>query len=135
VRDRLFLLKLERLLCHETTGIEMAGSPAAQDRIFGSTGTLVVLSVALAAPAAFVVYRLESHLVLPALSILFFSAAALAAAVALSSNARKNTENLNLWDVAGGLVVTGCAASVMGEPEQVAQLFEHLFETRTSRRE
>lgn len=113
----------------------MAGSPAAQDHIFGSSGTLVMLSMALAAPVAFVVYRLEPHLVLPALSVLFFSAAALAAVIALSSRARKNTENLNLWDVAGGLVITGCAASVMGEPEQVAQLFEHLFETRTSRRE
>jgi hypothetical protein len=119
----------------ERWGIEMAGSPAAHDHIFGSSGTLVVLSLALAAPAAFVVYRLEPHLVLPALSVVFFSAAALLAAIALSSKARKNTENLNLWDVAGGLVITGCAASVMGEPEQVAQLFEHLFETQTSRRE
>ena len=55
---------------------------------------------------------------------------ALAAIMALSARARRNTENLNLWDVAGGLVITGCAASVMGEPEQVAQLFEHLFERR-----
>jgi hypothetical protein len=33
-----------------------------------------------------------------------------------------------LWDVAGGLVLTGCAASVFGEPENAALLFEHLFE-------
>ena len=117
-------------------GIEMAGSPAAQKFLFGSSfGTLVVLSITLAAPAFFVVYTLEPHLVLPALSVLFFSAAALAAMIALWIKTGKNTENLNLWDVAGGLVITGCAASVMGEPEQVAQLFEHLFETRNSRRE
>jgi hypothetical protein len=115
-------------------GIEMAGSPAAQKDFFGSSsGTLVVLSMVLAVPAVFVVYRLEPHLVLPALSVLFFSAAALAAMMAFSTRSRKNTENLNLWDIAGGLVITGCAASVMGEPEQVAQLFEHLFETRTRR--
>lgn len=114
----------------------MAGSPAARKYFIGSsTGTLVVLSIVIAAPAVFIVSALEPHLVLAALSVLFFSAAALAAVTALSIKIKKNTENLNLWDVAGGLVITGCAASVMGEPEQVAQLFEHLFETRNSRRE
>lgn len=109
----------------------MAGSPAAQKHFLGSSaGTLAVLSIALAAPAVFVVYKLEPHLVLPAFSVLFFLAAALAAIMAFSIKTQKNTENLNLWDVAGGLVITGCAASVMGEPEQVAQLFEHLFEGR-----
>ncbi len=89
----------------------------------------------LAAPAAFVFYMLEPHLVLPALSVLFFAAAALAAVTALSIRTKRNTEKVNLWDVAGGLVITGCAASVMGEPEQVAQLLEHLFEARNSRRD
>ncbi len=113
----------------------MAGPPAAQKVPFGSSlGPLAALSIALAAPVVLVVYMLEPHLVLPALSALSFVAAALAAIMALSIRTRKSTENLNLWDVAGGLVITGCAASVMGEPEQVAQLFEHLFETRNSRR-
>ena len=99
--------------------------------LFGRNfGTLIALTLAVAAPAFFIVYTLETHLVLPALSVLFFGIAALAAIMALSARARRNTENLNLWDVAGGLVITGCAASVMGEPEQVAQLFEHLFERR-----
>ena len=113
----------------------MAGSPAALKHFLGgSSGTLVVLSVAIALPAVFIVYALEPHLVLAALSVLFFSAAAIAAATALSFRTGTNTENLNLWDIAGGLVITGCAASVMGEPEQVAQLFEHLFESTDSRR-
>jgi hypothetical protein len=114
----------------------MMGSPIVQRPLFeGSFGILAMLSIALAAPAAFVVYALEPHLVPPALSLLFFSAAALAAIMALSIKTQRNTENVNLWDVAGGLVITGCAASVMGEPEQVAQLFEHLFETTDSRRD
>jgi hypothetical protein len=117
-------------------GIEMAGSPAAQKNLFGSSfGALAVLSIALAVPAVFVAYKLEPHLVLPALSALFFSAAALAVIMALWIKIGKNTETVNLWDVAGGLVITGCAASVMGEPEQVAQLFEHLFESTYSRRD
>ena len=109
----------------------MMGSPMTRMFLFGRNfGTLIALSVAVAIPAFFIVHTLETHLVLPALSVLFFGTAALAAIMALSARARKNTENLNLWDVAGGLVITGCAASVMGEPEQVAQLFEHLFERR-----
>jgi hypothetical protein len=111
----------------------MTGSPVAKMIVFGrSIGTLTALTIAVAIPAALIVYALESHLVLPAFSVLLFSAAALAAILALSVKIRKNTENLNLWDVAGGLVMTGCAASVMGEPEQVAQLFEHLFERRSN---
>jgi hypothetical protein len=111
-------------------------SPFAQKFFSGSSfGLLAMLSITLAAPALFVAYMLEPHLVLPALSVLFFSAAALAAVTAFSMRTRRNTEKVNLWDVAGGLVITGCAASVMGEPEQAAQLFEHLFEARNGRRE
>ncbi|HEX7959108.1 MAG TPA: hypothetical protein VF493_04290 [Terriglobales bacterium] len=110
----------------------MTGSPMTAMFLFGRNfGTLIVLSVAVAGPAFVIVYSLEPHLVLPALSVLFFGTAALAAIMALSIRTERNTENLNLWDVAGGLVITGCAASVMGEPEQVAQLFEHLFEDQT----
>jgi fructose-1,6-bisphosphatase/inositol monophosphatase family enzyme len=94
-------------------------------------GTLIALSLAVTVPAIFIVYALETHLVLPALSVMFFGTAALAAIMALSIRAGKKTESLNLWDVAGGLVITGCAASVMGEPEQAALLFEHLFERRS----
>lgn len=114
-------------------GDGMTGSPVERMFLFGkSFGTLIALSFAVAVPAFFIVYALEPHLVLPALSVLFFAAAALAAITALSIRTNKNTENLNLWDVAGGLVITGCAASVLGEPEQVAQLFEHLFERRSN---
>ena len=116
--------------------IAVAGSPTAQKNVLGSSsGTLAALSLALAVPAFLVVWRFEPPLVLPALSALFFVAAALAATIAFSIRTHRNTETVNLWDVAGGLVITGCAASVMGEPEQVTQLFEHLFETRTSRRD
>jgi len=116
-------------------GDGMTGSPMGRMFLFGRDfGTLIALSLAVIVPALFIVSALEPHLVLPALSVAFFGAAALAAIMALSIRARKNTESLNLWDVAGGLVITGCAASVMGEPEQVAQLFEHLFEDRNQDR-
>jgi len=107
----------------------MTGSPKA--RIFGaqkSFSGFTLLSVAVIASAIPLFYVLEPHLVLPALSALLFMAAAVAAITALSIKTRKNTDKINLWDVAGGLVITGCAASVLGEPEHAAQLFEHLFE-------
>lgn len=113
----------------------MFGSPI--DRILHSTrsfGVLTVLSFMVAVPALVIVHRLEPDLVLPALSVLFFSFAGAAVLLARATKARRNSEALNLWDIAGGLVMTGCAASVLGEPEQVTQLFEHLFERRTDTR-
>jgi hypothetical protein len=97
-----------------------------------SCGLLTLLSVALAVPAALIVYSLEMELILPAFSVLLFSGAALAVVLACSLRTETDPEKLTLWDVAGGLVLTGCAASVLGEPDQVTQLFEHLFERRTN---
>jgi hypothetical protein len=93
-----------------------------------SAGLLILLSVAVAVPAFVIMRTLEMELVLPAFSVLLFSGAAIAAALAWSMRTEENPDNLSLWDVAGGLVMTGCAASVLGEPDQVTQLFEHLFE-------
>jgi len=116
-------------------GDDMFGSPI--DKILHPTrsfGVLTVLSFVVAVPALVIVRALEPDLVLPALSILFFSIAGAAVLLARATKARRNSEALNLWDIAGGLVMTGCAASVLGEPEQVTQLFEHLFERRTDAR-
>jgi hypothetical protein len=97
-----------------------------------SSRLLTLLSVALAIPAALIVYSLEVELILPAFSVLLFSGAAVAAVLGCSVRAETNPEKLTLWDVAGGLVLTGCAASVLGEPDQATQLFEHLFERRSN---
>lgn len=97
-----------------------------------SAGLLTLLSVALAVPAALIVYSLEVELVLPAFSALLFFGAAVAVVLACSVRTETSPEKLTLWDVAGGLVLTGCAASVLGEPDQVTQLFEHLFERRSN---
>ena len=105
------------------------------DGIFHPTQSvrlLTLLSVAVAGPAFLIVHTLEMELVLPAFSVLLFSGAAIATVLAWSMRTEENPDNLSLWDVAGGLVMTGCAASVLGEPDQVAQLFEHLFERRSN---
>jgi hypothetical protein len=97
-----------------------------------SFGLLVLLSIALAVPAAFILNSLDVELILPAFSVLLFAGAAVAVVLAYSVKGKAKPENLTFWDVAGGLVLTGCAASVLGEPDQVTQLFEHLFERRSN---
>ena len=99
----------------------------------GSLGVLAMLSVLVVVPAALIVSALEADLVLPALSVLLFSLAAIAAGVAGLIKAEKHVQYVTLWDIAGGLAITGCAATVFGEPDQAVQLFEHLFERSTKR--
>jgi len=84
---------------------------------------LALLSVLIAAPAFLIIRLLEPELVLPALSLLLFSDAAIAAIVA-----RRNSENVMLWDIAGAFTMMGCAAAIFSEPDQVALFFEQLPE-------
>jgi hypothetical protein len=78
---------------------------------------LALLSM-LIAPAFLMIRLLEPELVLPAFSILLFSDAAIAAIVA-----RRNSENVTLWDIAGAFTMMGCAAAIFSEPDQVALFF------------
>lgn len=93
---------------------------------------LAILSFAVVLPAYLIIQVLEPALVLPALSVLLFSGAAIAVLLAWSFSVERRSKNLTLWDVAGGLAMTGCAAAIFGEPEQVVQLFEYLFEGEPS---
>jgi hypothetical protein len=88
-----------------------------------SPGILALLSVLIAAPAFLIVRLLDPELVLPVLSILLFTDAAIAAIVA-----RKSRQNIMLWDIAGAFTLMGCAAAIFGEPDQVALLFESSIE-------
>jgi len=87
-----------------------------------------LLSMLIAAPAFLMIRLLEPGLVLPALSILLFSYAAIAAIAAHLFHADRNSKNATLWDVAGAFTLMGCAAAIFSEPDQVALLFEQLFE-------
>ncbi|MBX9710056.1 MAG: hypothetical protein K2X60_03405 [Xanthobacteraceae bacterium] len=92
---------------------------------------LALLTLALAVPAGLILRSLEADLVLPAFSVLLFCGAALAVLFASFMRSARNLQGLTLWDIAGGLAITGCAASALSEPDQVTQLFEHLFERRS----
>jgi hypothetical protein len=85
---------------------------------------LALLSM-LIAPAFLMIRLLEPELVLPAFSILLFSDAAIAAIVA-----RRNSEYVTLWDIAGAFTMMGCAAAIFSEPDQVALFFEQPVEQR-----
>ena len=89
---------------------------------------LALLSILIAAPAFLMIRWLEPELVLPAFSILLFSDAAIAAIVARAIHARRNSENVTLWDIAGAFTMMGCAAAIFSEPDQVVRFFEQLVE-------
>jgi hypothetical protein len=87
-----------------------------------------LLGMLIAAPAFLVIRRLEPGLVLPALSILLFSYAAIATIAAYLFHADRNSKDATLWDVAGAFALMACAAAIFSRPDQVALLFEQLFE-------
>ncbi len=86
--------------------------------------TCAVLSILVAAPALLMINFLDPQLVLLGLSILLFSDAMIAALLAWAKSGNATLENVTLWDVAGALTMMGCAAAILGEPDQVALLFE-----------
>lgn len=87
-------------------------------------GMLALFSVLVALPAVAMVRTLEPALVLPALSILLFGEAAVAALVARLIQAAENSSRVTLWDFAGAFTLMGCAAAIFGEPDQAALFFE-----------
>ncbi|MBN8967705.1 MAG: hypothetical protein J0G95_04495 [Rhizobiales bacterium] len=90
------------------------------------------LTLAVIVPVLLIAQTLDPELAMIAFSLMFFVGALLAAGAAWLIRNKRHSQNLSLWDIAGGLVITGCAASVLAEPDQAAQLFEHLFERRST---
>jgi hypothetical protein len=93
-----------------------------------SLGVLALLSMLIAVPAFLTIRLLEPGLILPVLSIVFFSYAAIVALSAHSIQAERNSEQVTLWDLVGVFTMTGCAAAIFSEPDQVAKFFEQLAE-------
>jgi hypothetical protein len=87
-------------------------------------GILALFCALTAFPAILMIRMLESELVLPSLSILFFAEATIAAIVARLIHIQENAANVTLWDFAGALTLMGCAATIFGEPDQAALFFE-----------
>jgi hypothetical protein len=88
-----------------------------------SSCILALLNILIAVPALLMIHLLDPELVLPAFSLLLFSAAAIAAIVAC-----RNSDGELFWDIAGAFTMMGCAAAIFSEPDQVALFFEQRVE-------
>lgn len=113
----------------------LAGRDSWRDRFVRETQSVAILSsltLAVIVPVLLIAQTLDPELAMIAFSLMFFVGALLAAGAAWLIRNKRHSQNLSLWDIAGGLVITGCAASVLAEPDQAAQLFEHLFERRST---
>ncbi|MVT50252.1 hypothetical protein GPL17_07085 [Bradyrhizobium yuanmingense] len=83
---------------------------------------LMLFGLLTALPAALAFHLLEPELVLPAFSVLLFIEAAFAVLAARLMRSANSADDITLWDLAGGFTLIGCAAAVLGEPDQVALL-------------
>lgn len=87
-------------------------------------GMLLLFAMLTALPILLTVRLVEPALVLPALSLVLFAEAAIAALAARVIHMRASPANLTLWDFAGAFTFMGCAAAILGEPDQAALFFE-----------
>ncbi|WP_229168138.1 hypothetical protein [Bradyrhizobium altum] len=85
---------------------------------------LLLFAVLTALPIILTVRLVEPALVLPALSLVLFAEAAIAALAARVIRMRASVANFTLWDFAGAFTFMGCAAAILGEPDQAALFFE-----------
>ncbi|AWM11064.1 MULTISPECIES: hypothetical protein [Bradyrhizobium] len=81
---------------------------------------LTLFSLLTAVPAVLALHLLEPELVLPAFSALLFVEAAFAVIAARLIHSTHSADDITLWDLAGGFTLIGCAAAVLGEPDQAA---------------
>ena len=87
-------------------------------------GVLLLFGALTALPIVLTLRLVEPALVLPALSLVLFAEAAIAALAARVIHMRASVANLTLWDFAGAFTFMGCAAAILGEPDQAALFFE-----------
>jgi len=66
-------------------------------------------------------------LVLPALATVSICVSGMAAFVAWWTAAERSSTALTPWDISGAFALIGCAAAILGKPENVAQLFDRLI--------
>jgi hypothetical protein len=85
---------------------------------------LLLFCILTAVPAILMLHALKPELVLPALSVLLFAEALIAAIVARLIDAPGSMADVDLWDFAGAFALIGCAAAVFGEPDHAALFLE-----------
>ncbi|OPY96491.1 hypothetical protein A5906_04365 [Bradyrhizobium sacchari] len=95
---------------------------------------LTLFSLLTALPAVLALHLLEPEIVLPAFSVLLFVEAAFAVVAARLLHGPDSADDITLWDLAGGFTLIGCAAAVLGEPDQAALLLTEQGDLRPASR-
>ena len=87
-----------------------------------SRGLPSIVASMVVAPIPVVAWLLPPSLVLPMLSVVLLTSAAIAALLAWLTGAERGHGVITLWDVAGAFTFIGFAAGGLSEPMHVAQL-------------
>jgi hypothetical protein len=97
---------------------------AGRSALAPAPGVIIALLALIAAVPGFVLIWLTSvPLLLPAFSLAWLVNAGCAALLAWCLRAKRHTDHVNLWDVAGAYAFIGFATGMISKPEQVLQLF------------
>jgi hypothetical protein len=85
---------------------------------------LAGMAASAALPLLLLTVLLPRPLVLPVLCLVAIAGAAVVSFVAWKRGSARDAQHLTAWDVAGALVLVGCAAAMLSQPEQVIYLAE-----------
>lgn len=89
----------------------------------GPHATVAVLALIAAVPGFVVIWLMSAPLLLPAFSLAWLVNAGCVALLAWCLRAKRQTDHVNLWDVAGAYAFIGFATGMISKPEHVLQLF------------
>jgi hypothetical protein len=89
----------------------------------GPHATVAILALIAAIPGFVMIWLMSVPLLLPALSLAWLVNAGCVALLAWSLRAKRHTDHVNLWDVAGAYAFIGFATGMISKPEHVLQLF------------
>jgi len=85
---------------------------------------LATAAVAIFAPFAVTVWLLPRELVLPALAISLIFGSGVAALFAWATGTSRRARGFSSWDVAGFLMLAGCAAAMLSETADFLPILE-----------
>jgi hypothetical protein len=92
---------------------------------FATSVTFAIFALATIGPALVLGWVTPAPLFLPSLSLLSLAIAGGLALLAWLLRVRRQTDDVNLWDVAGVCAFIGFAAGMLSQPEHVLGLFGH----------
>ncbi len=84
---------------------------------------LVAMAVTAALPLLLLASQLPRPLVLPVLSLIALTGAAIVALVAWRLNIDRNARHVTTWDIVGALTFIGFAAAMLSKPDQILIYF------------